>query len=319
MQNPDHLEFTTTRLNPHVDPALHVWGWEVPFDLFLGGAVAGLLVLYALVMLFRREGEFPTVVRVAPLLAAPLLGIGLLFLFLDLEYKLHAFRFYTTFEVTSPMSWGSWILLATMAVGGLQFLYTIAELPRLQAASIGKWKCWELLRRISPSQRRGLAFVGLFLGVGLGTYTGLLLASSVARPLWNSGLIAPIFLVSGIATGAAILLIASRSTIERWWLALCLVVGLAAELLLIVMWLGDLAHGGRASFEAGAILLGGSFTASFWTFTVVIGLLMPGLLEVQALRGKWRATLVAPVLVLIGGLALRLIIVQAGQSFGYGV
>ena len=31
------LEITSTRANPMIDPAMHVWGWEIPVYLFLGG------------------------------------------------------------------------------------------------------------------------------------------------------------------------------------------------------------------------------------------------------------------------------------------
>ena len=39
------LEIVTSRANPMIDPTLHVWGWEVPVYLFLGGWVAGSMVL----------------------------------------------------------------------------------------------------------------------------------------------------------------------------------------------------------------------------------------------------------------------------------
>ena len=48
------LELVTTRHNPMVDPALHVWGWEIPVYLFLGGWVAGSMVLAGW---FMRQGR----------------------------------------------------------------------------------------------------------------------------------------------------------------------------------------------------------------------------------------------------------------------
>ena len=35
----------------------------------------------------------------------------MLALFLDLEFKKHVYRFYLAFLPSSPMSWGSWILI----------------------------------------------------------------------------------------------------------------------------------------------------------------------------------------------------------------
>ena len=39
------IELLTTRHNPLVDPTLHVWEWQIPVYLFLGGWVAGSMVL----------------------------------------------------------------------------------------------------------------------------------------------------------------------------------------------------------------------------------------------------------------------------------
>jgi protein NrfD len=51
------FELLTTRHNPLVDPALHIWGWEIPVYLFLGGWVAGSM---ALTGYFLRRGRRPS-------------------------------------------------------------------------------------------------------------------------------------------------------------------------------------------------------------------------------------------------------------------
>ena len=57
-------------------------------------------------------------------------------LFLDLEYKLHVFRFYTSFEPTSPMSWGAWILVLIYPLMIVQILSTLRAVTR-------RWPdCW---------------------------------------------------------------------------------------------------------------------------------------------------------------------------------
>ena len=108
MQRTTYVELESTRLNPHIDPTLHVWGWEVPVYLFLGGLAAGLLILGALAVLTRRHAERPAAMSWMPLLVVPLLMAGLGALFLDLEYKVHVWRFYTTFQVTSPNTNITW-------------------------------------------------------------------------------------------------------------------------------------------------------------------------------------------------------------------
>ena len=39
------LELTTTRHNPHVDPVMAMWEWQIPVYLFLGGMVAGMMII----------------------------------------------------------------------------------------------------------------------------------------------------------------------------------------------------------------------------------------------------------------------------------
>ena len=109
--NPTLVEVVTHRANAHIDPSLHIWGWEVPVYLFLGGVVAGVMVLTAALALRRGDRPASAALRWMPLVGVVALSLGMGALFLDLEYKRHVYRFYTSFEWTSPMSWGSWILL----------------------------------------------------------------------------------------------------------------------------------------------------------------------------------------------------------------
>src|SRR5512134_2030701 len=112
------LELSTTRHNPLVDPQLSVWSWEIPVYLFLGGMVAGMMILAGAAMLRVARGEDPRgfFSVQAPLLAFVLINLGMGALFLDLAHKLYVWRVYLTFQPASPMSWGSWVLLLVYAV-----------------------------------------------------------------------------------------------------------------------------------------------------------------------------------------------------------
>ena len=52
------VETVTTQHNAHINPALHIWGWEIPVYLFLGGLVAGIMVLLGALEL--RRGNRPS-------------------------------------------------------------------------------------------------------------------------------------------------------------------------------------------------------------------------------------------------------------------
>src|SRR5512143_2609589 len=125
-------ELDIARHSNLVDPQLHVWGWEIPVYLFLGGAAAGTLFLSAL--MWSRPGPRSRTARLFPFAAPVLLALGMGALFLDLSRKLHVFRFYLAFRWTSPMSWGAWILLVVYPV---TLTLALAGLDDAQAARIG--------------------------------------------------------------------------------------------------------------------------------------------------------------------------------------
>ncbi len=299
--------------NPGISPHLHIWGWEIPLYLFLGGMAAGFLVLSGLAVLLHRREEWPYTVRRGPFLVLPLLAAGMGALFLDLAYKLHVFRFYTAFKVTSPMSWGSWILLlvAPAAVASsLVFPYP-ADARRIAALPFGA--SLTRLQALGPVLERPLAVVNLLAGAALGIYTGILLGAFGARPLWNSAILGPLFLVSGISAAAAVLHMVAPSELERRTMAKMDLSMLALEALFLGLLLLQLATGGTLAREAASLFLGGSYTATFWTLVVFTGIVAPAAIQALAVTGRIPHTAWAPALVLLGGLTLRAVIVSAGQ------
>jgi formate-dependent nitrite reductase membrane component NrfD len=304
------LEFLTTRHNPMIDPTLHVWGWEIPVYLFLGGWVAGSMVLSGW-LVHRDGGRGPGSVSVSlPWLSLVLISLGMGALFLDLEHKRYVWRMYLTLQPASPMSWGGWILLLVYPV---LLLTALASVPR---ALLVRWPSLEALadRTRSAATMRWLANLNVAVGVALGIYTGILLSSLGARPLWASAALGPLFLVSGLSTGAAFAHLIARDADEQWALLRADNLFLAAELALIALFLAGHLTADAVHATAAALLLGGPYTAVFWVFVVGLGILLP--LAVQSLMASHRIphTLVAPVLVMLGGLVLRFVVVAAGQS-----
>lgn len=308
-------EITTTRANALVDPALRVWHAEIPIYLFLGGLVAGLMVLAGAWRLRPpRAAAAPASPALAllPWAAPVLLTLGMLFLWLDLENRWNAWRFYLTFRPASPMSWGSWILLAVYPAGiATAWLGTparrretvLARLPRLAGAD-----AW--LRR----RARGIAWATIVLGAALGVYTGVLLGTMAARPLWNSAVLGPLFLVSGLSGAAALLLLSPLHHRERVALRRLDLGLIVVECVLLALWLIALASGSEASRAAAGLLLGGPYTAAFWTLVVALGIVTPVAAEWIEARHGLAPGRVPAALVLAGGFALRWIVVFAGQD-----
>ena len=92
-----------------------------------------------------------------------------------------------------------------------------------------------------------------------------------------------------------------------------------AEGLLLLAYLVSLSFGTLATQEAGSTLLSGGFGLSFWLLVVVLGLLVPVLVEAADWRERSVPRFVersAPVLKLVGSAALRFVVVFAGlQTF----
>jgi len=93
---------------------------------------------------------------------------------------------------------------------------------------------------------------------------------------------------------------------------------IAVELGILAIWLTGLATGGAASRAAAHAVLGGPWTTAFWTLVVTLGLLVPLAAEGLEIRQGRVPGRVAALLVLLGGFALRWILVYAGQHAGLG-
>jgi protein NrfD len=305
----------TARANPRIDPALDIWGWQISVYLFLGGLTAGIMFFSALMLLLRKDREAPFAVRRLALFGPVALSLGMTALFLDLEFKLHVYRFYMAFRPTSPMSYGAWILLLIYPVAVLQILSTL----RVGYPTAGRWvDALAPARRlvdVAERHRRGIATAAIPLAVALGVYTGILLSAFAARPFWNVGVLGPLFLVSGLSTGAAITALLSRESGEVRLFTVIDIGLIVAELVLVALLLISLATGAKVQLLALRHLFAGAYMVAFWGVFVGIGLLVPLLLDYLEIRGRvHRFALLAPVLVLLGGYVLRVVVVDLGQE-----
>ncbi len=295
--------------NAETFPGLQIWGWEIALYLFLGGLTAGLLILSGLAHRKTMGGAGHGLGRakgwLGPVLAPVVLSLGMGALFLDLEHKLHMWRFYTTFQATSPMSWGAWILALVYP-----------------ASLVFAWAGWSefgpagkpLVTGLEFPFRRLLGTVNVVLGVALGVYTGILLGAFGARPLWNSPVLGPLFLASGLSGAAALLMLLEPDAELKHGLSKLDGRLLGVEALVLGLYFLALATGGQAQREAAGLFFGGAYTAVFWIGVMFLGMVVPLLLEKWQQAGRAQVTVIPQVLVLLGGAALRAVLVLAGQA-----
>jgi protein NrfD len=299
------------RNNYLIDPGLNIWHWQIPLYLFLGGLAAGILFFAALYKIMGKEKDYPTAVRVAPLIVPVLLVLGLIALFLDLKHKMFFWQLYTTIKLQSPMSWGAWTL---MAVTPLSILWAALHIKEVFPNWDWKFKILNNIEALGKKYIIEIAWFIIVFSVILGIYTGILFSAFNARPLWNTSILGPLFLASGLSTGAAAIMLMSKNKIERKTFAKIDLMLIAIELFLIVhMFMGFLAST-QVQIDAAQLFLGGAYTAPFWIFVVSLGLVFPAILEILELRKVHIPAYLPGILVLFGGIMLRFIIANAGQA-----
>ncbi|TNJ42942.1 polysulfide reductase NrfD [Tamlana fucoidanivorans] len=312
--------FTSGRNIPNIDPSLQIWHWPISLYLFLGGLAAGILFFAALFYLLGKEKEYPTAVKTASIVPPIALSIGIMALVYDLTHPLYTWQLYTTFRIESPMSWGAWVLLITTP---LSFLWAFSFYRESYPKTESKLKLFKKLKFLARtehfiiSNRKYIAYALIPLSIILGVYTGILLSAFNARPLWNNAILGPLFLTSGLSTGAAAIILLSKSRNERRVFSKIDLALIVIEMALIIHMIMGYYAGSQVQLEAMELLVGGEFTLMFFGFVILLGLLVPATLETIELFGFKVPVVVPAVLVIIGGLLFRFIMVEAGQLTRY--
>jgi formate-dependent nitrite reductase membrane component NrfD len=320
-----------------------VWEFLIVNYLFLGGLSAGLFFASALATWLqdeRRQG-YPRIARWGALLAPWPVSMGLVLLIFDLGKPLRFWKLFLHVRLTSPMSIGSWLLVAFTL---LSLVYLWAWLEPEERAKLRARIPAKLWARVPASiqarlesgaspLRRPLAMLGFPMALGVGIYTGVLLGAVQARPFWNTNLVAQMFLFSALSSGGAALVLVrvlDRVPVDLRELKFLYSLDITLILLELFIVLPYLIHGELSSLavkEALALILGGSFTFAFWGLFLALGLLTPLGIELYEFRpvisGKGtlhiqpKLALAAGALVLFGGYMLRYVFVFAGQATGF--
>jgi len=320
------------------------WGLPVIGYLFLAGVGAGAYTVSATTLLRAgangRQGDNFDIARYGALLAPiPLIaGTGMIIFELgtfqaavangDIGLFFRWIRLFMTINM-SPMSIGSWVL-GVCILASVVYAYTfLSEKSRPDDDN--------------KDLRRKMAWVGIPLGISVAIYTGVMLGAVPARPFWNTPMLALLFLVSSLSTGVAGILLlralfahgqdaqAGEATTDLdnsgYMLATSDVKLICLELLAIVLFiLFAKLTVGNASEAISIILPGGALATMFWGGVVVIGLVLPVLIELKyvipTLRNQQpytmpRGTEIAVcAVILFGGFMLRYVVVAAGQMTG---
>ena len=172
---------------------------------------------------------------------------------------------------------------------------------------------WKNKLLAHPMWIKNIGVLTMFFGAGIGLYTGVLLSSLGARPLWSSSILWLLFLVSGLSGAAAFVHVIAKNVYERELLAKADNAFLIIELFVIALFIVGLKTATEVQAHAADLLLVGDFAATFWVFVIGLGIVIPLIIQLLAVNHKIHHTPLAPLMVIVGGLILRFIIVAAGQ------
>jgi len=289
-----------------------VWGPLVAWDLFLAGAGAA---AYLIGIIAGIMGErYRSISRMGVYLGAPLVGIGALILLLDLG---HPTRFMLAFSnmTSSIMSIGIIIISCFLVLGAVHFILQL----RFKELKLSKF--W---------------IVGGVFALGVMSYTGLLLGVINAVPFWNTPALPVLFVTSALATGGGAILLALA--VKRWirpakaaadeentgksllLLSKTVVTVVAAAVVVLVFMMVVMSNASSTAQTSVQYLLSGDYALAFWLGLVVVGLLVPIVLEVFAwVKSKTLSVArlsdlgaIVGVCLLLGGIVLRYAVLSAG-------
>jgi formate-dependent nitrite reductase membrane component NrfD len=269
---------------PIIRPA--VWTWEVPLYFWVGGIASGSSFV-AMACDAAGDHESAAIARKVTLAA---IGPAAPLLVMDLGRPQRFLNMMRIFKPRSPMSMGAWCLSVFSGVAFFAVAADVLDRPRLA---------------------RLLGVKTAVLGTYLGSYTGVLLAST-AVPVWARSrmFLGPIFIATAAAKGAAANRLVLAATglptghPTRNALGTIETLAMSAELAMSSLnekRLGRLAH----SLEEGRP--GKLFQAAKWMIRVGLAL------RLARSRGAW-VHHVASVLFLLAGLSFRFAWVGAGRT-----
>ncbi len=305
------------------------WGLSVAAYVYFMGLSAGSFLISSLVYVFRVK-RFENVARLAVFTAVVTLILGLLSIVVDLGHMGRAYRVLLHPNFSSPMAWMIWaylvyfILLMTqfwlliradVARGATNsgFRAAVCRLVALGSKDTSAESAERDLRRARVFATIGLP-VALMFPAGVGALFGVV----AARPAWHSGLFPVLFLLSAVASGAALLTVTAAVFQEGWrrnretvialgrltLIALGLVVVCEVSEFLVGLYGGVPGH-----VHALGLVLSGQYWWVFWVWQFALGAVVPILLLSMPTRNDPRIVSLAGLLVALGFIGVRLNIV----------
>ena len=312
------------------------WGLYIVNYVYLIGLSAGGVIVASLAYVFNLK-EYKPIARIAELLAITCLILAMLFVSLDVGRPERLVNILIYGNPLSPLFWNAMVVGIYFAISlTYGYLGTRPDIVAAMKATPRRARLYRILalwhtdtspRALQKDERalKLIALVALPSAIALHSVTAWILGLTRAQPGWHSALLAPLFVVSAIVSGLALVVVAAWAT--RRILGVGIKDELFAKLGRFLVWLLPIdfyfafaeiltVQYGRmpAEFTTLQYVVFGPLAWSFWT-EMIVGLLIPFLLIVRAKDRTPQRVGLAALLIFIGVFFKRIDIVIPSLIF----
>ncbi|MDO8989769.1 MAG: NrfD/PsrC family molybdoenzyme membrane anchor subunit [Sideroxyarcus sp.] len=272
----------------------HHMPWSSTYSIyFFVIGISAALFFFSSLSWFRQE--FEPLRKSAFYASFVLMALGGLLLIGDLSKPLRFLNILNPayLNFTSPLAWGGLNLISFGAVSVAYF--------------------W-MMRKNDETNSRRLAIVGALLALGLPIYTGFDLTVHQNRPVWNTPLMPILFVAMSLVSGAAVAsFLASRNEKLLGMLRQFMLWSAGAVGAMLVSLLGTTAYGGTGQELTFMLMTSGTLGTIFIGVGILLGTAAPIALLLAPFGKQQQGMVIAAVLILVGGMALRYSILVGGQ------
>jgi molybdopterin-containing oxidoreductase family membrane subunit len=282
-----------------------VWGLPHVFAVFLIVAASGALNVASIASVFNKPMYKPLAPLSAILSLALMLG-GLLVLVLDLGRSDRLIVAMTHFNFKSMFTWNVFLYSGFFGLVGIYL--------------------WTMLDRSVKTYSKAAGTAAFIWRLTLTTGTGSLFGFLVARELYGTAMLAPMFIIMSFAYGLAIYLMVLAAA-YAWTgrplgdavmmrLKSLLVVFVAAVLyFVVVQHMTSLYFTKFHAVEAFILRDGGIFTTLFWVGQIVIGCVVPLVILLSSLGKQRTWIMIACALIILGGIVQMYVTIIGAQAY----
>ncbi len=284
------------------------WGLYIFTFAFFIGLSAGGLIMASSAEVFGIKALKP-LSRLGVLSAAACVCVAALMIIPDLGKPFRVINIFIHPNWSSPLVWDILII-------SIYFVFSVVDLYVLQR-HVKEPSRWHTTVRV-------LAYIGLPTAILLHSVTAWIFGLQISRPWWNTSLMAPLFVVSAILSGTALVTLLALAA-ERWggfslptetrrWLRGFILVSLLLDLFMVgadyvtMLW-GNVP---AAKSAIDLVLPNGPWSWLFWSEWVVGGVVPLAFLLVPALRRTPGSLGIASVFAILGVYAFRAELVVVG-------